>query len=143
MRLYLDSAYVANCYLPDPDGAKVRQMVRGENELHSSAWCLAEMACLFHRQIREKHLTRQQVLQLEKHFYEDVENGVWTLWPVSEGLLRSVAAAARRLGSEVFLRTGDAIHLVTAGHAGFSEIWSNDRHLLRAAPHFGLRGRSV
>ncbi len=93
MRLYLDSAYVAKCYLPEPDGAKVRQMVHGENELHSSAWCLAEMACLFHRQIREKHLTRQQVLQLEKHFYEDVENGVWTLWPVSEGLLRSVAAA--------------------------------------------------
>ena len=143
MRLYLDSAYIAKCYLPEPGGRQVRQMVHGENELHSSAWCLAEMACLFHRQIREKRLTRQQVSQLENHFHQDVENGIWTLWPVSEALLRSVAVAVRHLAPEVFLRTGDAIHLVTAGHAGFSDIWSNDRHLLRAAPHFGLQGRSV
>jgi hypothetical protein len=39
--------------------------------------------------------------------------------------------------------TGDAIHLVTALEASFPEIWSNDRHLLGAAEHFGLRGRSV
>lgn len=143
MRLYLDSAYVAKCYLPEPDGERVRRMVHGENELHSSAWCLAEMACLFHRQIRERRLTREQVLQLGNHFDEDVDNGVWTLWPVSEVLLRSVASASRHLTPQVFLRTGDAIHLVTARHAGFSEIWSNDRHLLRAAPHFGLQGRSV
>jgi hypothetical protein len=32
---------------------------------------------------------------------------------------------------------------VSARDAGFSEIWSNDRHLLAAARHFGLRGRSV
>lgn len=39
--------------------------------------------------------------------------------------------------------TGDAIHLVTALEASLPEIWSNDRHLLGAAEHFGLRGRSV
>ena len=101
MRLYLDSAYIAKCYLPEPGGRQVRQMVHGENELHSSAWCLAEMACLFHRQIREKRLTRQQVSQLENHFHQDVENGIWSLWPVSEALLRSVAVAVRHLAPEV------------------------------------------
>jgi predicted nucleic acid-binding protein len=43
----------------------------------------------------------------------------------------------------VFLRSGDAIHLVNASQAGFPEVWTNDRHLLSAAPHFGLAGRSV
>ena len=34
-------------------------------------------------------------------------------------------------------------HLVTAADSGFTEIWTNDRHMLAAAPHFGLAGRSV
>jgi predicted nucleic acid-binding protein len=41
------------------------------------------------------------------------------------------------------LRAGDAIHLASARHEGFSEIWTNDRHMLKAASHFGLAGRSV
>jgi predicted nucleic acid-binding protein len=41
------------------------------------------------------------------------------------------------------LRAGDAIHIVSAVEAGFNEIWTNDRHLLAAAAHFGLKGRCV
>jgi hypothetical protein len=37
----------------------------------------------------------------------------------------------------------DALHLVTAADSGFVEVWTNDRHMLAAAPHFGLVGRSV
>jgi predicted nucleic acid-binding protein len=43
----------------------------------------------------------------------------------------------------MYLRAGDAIHLAAAQGAGFTEIWSNDRHLLQAAPAFGLTGKSV
>jgi predicted nucleic acid-binding protein len=41
------------------------------------------------------------------------------------------------------LRAGDAIHLAAAQGAGFTEIWSNDKHLLRAAPAVGLIGKSA
>jgi hypothetical protein len=34
-------------------------------------------------------------------------------------------------------------YLCAAGEAGFTEVWTNDRHMLGAAPAFGLRGRSV
>lgn len=147
MRLYFDSVYVAKCYLPELDGPRVRQMARGETSSilppWSSALAWAEMACLFHRQIREKSLARRVVLDLQAQFREDVDQGVWTLWPVSDALLGSVDAALRQFPAEIFLRAGDAVHLLTARHAGFTEIWSNDRHLLRAAPHFGLQGRSL
>jgi predicted nucleic acid-binding protein len=47
------------------------------------------------------------------------------------------------LPASIHLRAGDAIHLAAAQDAGLSEIWSNDRHLLKAAPSFGLQGRSL
>jgi len=32
---------------------------------------------------------------------------------------------------------------VRAVEAGFNEVWTNDRHLLAAAKHFGVKGRSL
>jgi predicted nucleic acid-binding protein len=40
----------------------------------------------------------------------------------------------------VFVRSLDALHLVTAQAEGFARIYSNDRHLLAAAKSFGLEG---
>jgi predicted nucleic acid-binding protein len=63
--------------------------------------------------------------------------------PVSEPILRQVELLTRSLPKTTPLRAGDAIHIVSAVEAGFNEIWTNDRHLLAAADHFALKGRSV
>ena len=143
MSLYLDTAYIAKCYLNEPDALRVRRVVREADQLVSSALCLPEMACLFHRRVREGALLSGEAGELERSFRADVDKGVWSLLPVSEVLLRSVATRMRKLPRETLLRAGDAIHLVTAQEGGFSEIWSNDRRLLAAAPFFNLEGRSV
>ena len=143
MNLYFDSAYIAKCYLNEPDGSKVRELARRASGLYSSSVCLAELACIFHRQVREASIDLQTAVALRKLFREDVENRVWSLIPVSDRLLHRVELMVRNLPTNSFVRAGDAIHLTTAFDAGFTEIWTNDRHLLQTAQHTGLTGRSV
>ena len=143
MSLYLDSAYVAKCYLEEPAARRVRVLVEHEPELYSSAWSRVEMASIFHRNVRERRLSKEQALLLEDRFRLHVEEGLWMLLPITEALLGQAETAIRNLAPRIFLRAGDAIHLVTARDAGQTEIWTNDRHLLSAAPFFGLRGRTA
>jgi len=101
------------------------------------------MACLAHRKVREDPVNRVDAGIRQNLFLDDLSSGVITPVPVTERLLRGVETAARALPDACYLRTCDALHLVTASDLGFGEIWTNDRHMLAAAPHFGLRGRSV
>lgn len=98
---------------------------------------------MFHRHVREEVLSSRQAVAQFRYFLSDVRRGVWTLLPCSERLLEEAAQTVLRLPAGVFLRGGDAIHLAAARDAGFTEIWSNDRHLLAAASHFGLTGQSA
>lgn len=143
MNLYFDSAYIAKCYLNEAGGVQVRELARTASGLYSSSVCLAEMACVFHRHIRERSLDAAAAGKVRSAFLDDVQNRVWALIPTSDRLLHRVDLLVRRLPASCFVRAGDAIHLATAIEAGFEEIWTNDRHLLRAAVHAGLKGRSV
>jgi predicted nucleic acid-binding protein len=143
LRLYFDTAYLGKCYWNEPDGRSVRALARRSDGLSSSAICIAEMACLAHRKVREGPTTSADAVVRRDLFLDDLSNGVITAIPVTERLLRRVEAVTRALPPACYLRTFDALHLVTAADSGFTEIWTNDRHMLAAAPHFGLAGRSV
>ena len=141
--MYLDSAYIAKFYVNETDAAAVRNLIRRASHVCSSAWALLEVTCVFHRHVREGSLTAEQGLELIQVFRSHVESGLWNLVPVSEALLRTATTLVRGLPQNVPLRAGDAIHLATALDAGESEIWTNDRHLLAAANHVGIIGKSV
>jgi predicted nucleic acid-binding protein len=143
LRLYFDTAYLAKCYWNEPDGKLVRELAQQADGLYSSAICVAEMACLAHRKVREGPTTPADAVLRRDLFLDDVSNGVITAVPITERLLRRVEAATRALPPSCYLRTCDTLHLVTAADSGFVEVWTNDRHMLAAAPHFGLVGRSV
>lgn len=141
--MYLDSAYIAKFYVNEPDCAAVRKMIRRAPSVCSSAWALLEVTCVFHRHVREGSLTVDQGRELMEVFRGHVESDLWNLIPVSDALLRTATTLIRGLPQNVPLRAGDAIHLAAALDAGESEIWTNDRHLLAAATHVGIIGRSV
>ena len=143
MRLYFDTAYLAKCYWNEPDGTSVRALAQRADGLFSSAICIAEMACLAHRKVREGPATEADATLRRDLFLDDLQTGVITATPVTERLLRRVETTTRGLPVSSFIRTFEALHLVTAADLGFTEIWTNDRHMLAAAPHFGLAGRSV
>ena len=142
MKLYFDTAYLGK-YWNEPDGALVRQLARGSDGLYSSSIRIAEMACLTHRKFREGPITMADAVIRRDWFLDDLNSGVITTVPVTDKLLRRIEATTRALPLTCYLRTFDALHLVTAADSGFSEVWTNDRHMLAAAPHFGLIVRSV
>ena len=141
--MYLDSAYVAKYYLEEPDAPAVRAIMGRAETLLTSAWSVAEVTCAFHRHLRQRDLDRPLFRDLLSAFREHVETGFWALVPVTSAALARLQGSVETLPSNVFLRAGDAIQLASAIEAGEREIWSSDRHLLAAAPHFGLTGRSA
>jgi len=141
--VYLDAAYIAKYYVNESDSVAVRSLVIGRRPLVSSAICIAEVASVFHRHAREGRITTTKALELTRDFVRHVDSEFWILVPVTKRLLRRVATQLSATPATLFLRAGDAIHLITAQNQSETEIWTNDRHLLAAAPHFGLTGRSV
>jgi hypothetical protein len=100
------------------------------------------MAAL-HRKLREGSLTRPQLKTVRSNLLADEGAGIWTWLPFEATIEHAMEQAYLRLGPEVFLRAGDAIHLSTASLHGFREIHSHDRRVLRAATAFGLKGVDV
>lgn len=141
--LYFDTTYVGKCYLNEPTAEEVRRLAQTVAGVHTSALALAELSCAFHRNVREGTLTPATERAAREQFLEDIENETWILQPVTDRILRQVESLTRGLPSRTFIRAGDAIHIISALNTGFKEIWTNDRHLLAAADHFGIRGRQV
>jgi hypothetical protein len=102
----------------------------------------AEVSCTLHRAVREKVITTYHASDLLQTFSGDLSLGLVQLIPVSESILRVVEAVFANLSPTIFIRAGDTVHLASAQSAGFPEIRSNDRHMLRATSNFGIVGRS-
>ena len=141
--MYLDSTYIAKFYLNEPDSRQVRAVLAGASTLVSSTWAMGEVACAFHRHLREGVLDTAQYRKLLGAFLDHVAAGVWTLIPVTDQLMRKTVALMGAIQPTVYLRAGDAMHLTAAMDSGEREIWTSDRHLLAAAGYFGLTGRSA
>ena len=121
----------------------MRELVRSADAIYSSLWALAELHAVLHRRVREGSCSRAHARDLASRFSAHVEDGLWHLIPVTEGVLRRTSALMLSAPGNLFLRTADAVHLTTAQEAGEAEVWTNDRHMLAAAGYFGLAGRSV
>jgi len=78
-----------------------------------------------------------------KDVEEDEQNGVWQWFGVTSELLERARKAVLEIPGTAFLRAGDALHLACAEEHDFQEVYTNDRHMLKAARHFHLTGANV
>lgn len=141
--MYFDTSYIAKFYFNEPESARVRALVRKADAICSSVWAFAEFHAVLHRRLREGASSNAGARDLAARFSEHIEDGLWSLIPVTEGVLRRTSVLIVSAPHDLFIRTADAVHLATAHEAGEREIWTNDRHMLAAAPYFGLSGRTV
>jgi len=141
--MYFDTSYIAKFYFNEPESGRVRGLVRTADVIHSSLWALTEFHGVIHRRLREGLSSPSEARLLSSRFSEHVQEGLWKLIPVHEALLKRTSALIVSAPLDLFIRTADAVHLVTAFEAGEREVWTNDRHMLAAAAYFGLTGRSV
>ena len=138
--VYFDAALVAKFYVNEPGRESVRRLAAQAGVVVTSGMAVAEVSAAFHRKFREGAVAPAVFKALQGQFSNDVELGLWKLVGPTEDLLLQVQALFTRLDRSVFLRSLDAVHLVTARAERFTRIYSNDRHLLRACKSIGLEG---
>lgn len=142
--IYFDTAYLAKTYLNEPGSAVVRDYLqRSRERVASSSLARAELAAVFHRNLREGRLDRLNHDLVFRQYQSDLRSNLWEWLPVEERLWGLIETCFSELGPAIFLRGADAIHLLTAKAHGFSEVFTNDRHLLAACDALGLKGRNL
>jgi predicted nucleic acid-binding protein len=141
--VYFDAAYIAKFYLDEPESDRVRRLAEESGEVACCVHGRVEVLIAFHRKFRERAFSPRVFATVLEQFEADCESAVWAWLPISAKLIETLSDRVRKLDRSVFLRSADALHLASAAEQGFKEIYSNDRHLLAAATHFGLRGLSV
>lgn len=141
--IYFDTAYLAKCYLSEPGSNQVRELASSANVISCSDIGRAELSAVFHRHFREGHLNKKEHNILHQQLRQDLKGGIWHWLPVDKRIWSLIEECFSSLGSNVFLRGADAIHLATAQLHGISEIYTNDRHLLKACGAFGIRGVNI
>lgn len=140
--IFCDTSYLVRLYLDD-NGCEIVREWCGRHEVAASAHAQAEIPATLHRAFREGRLTAEAFAVVIAQFEADCAANAFHWQPVSDSLLSSLAGTYSRLPPSLFLRAADALHLACAAANGFTEVYSNDRHFLAAAPHFGLRGLNV
>jgi len=141
--LFCDTSTLAKYYVSEPESDAVRARLDTEDQVLLSELARAELMAVFHRQWRERRWQRDEFLTVVRQFSTDEVGGYWTWIPLEGAIVEQVVRTYATLPDDVFLRTADCLHLVTALRQGFTEIHTHDRHQRNGASALGLRAISI
>lgn len=142
-RSYYDSAYVFKLQCIEHGTDTVRAHASSVNAIYSALHARAEFVSICHRKICEGQATSQQFRAILDQFHLDCRQGAITLLPINDLVFERVESFYLNAPLDKPLRAADALHLACASEHGFTEVYSNDRHFLAAAPLFGLKGINI
>ncbi len=141
--IYFDTAYLLKCYVEEPGCEPVRAFARDCERIACSVYGRLELHAALHRKLREGRLTESHLNVVLRQLSVDESVRLWEWLPLTGAVMDAVADTYGGLPPDVFLRTGDAVHLLSAREHGLTEIYSSDRRLLAAAPYVGMTGLDV
>ncbi|MCB1104169.1 MAG: type II toxin-antitoxin system VapC family toxin [Cephaloticoccus sp.] len=140
--IYLDTSYLVRLYLEDPGYAEVRELAASDH-VACATLGQSETVAAFHRKLREGSLSTKSYRAVLAQFEADLTAGAIQWLPPGPAILTVIRETYAKLPATVYLRGADAMHLATAAANGFKAVYSNDRHLLAAAPHFKLKAVNI
>ncbi|HEY3756787.1 MAG TPA: type II toxin-antitoxin system VapC family toxin [Opitutaceae bacterium] len=137
--IFCDTSAVAKLYVVEKESPAMRTRLESEDQVLISELVRTELMGVFHRQLREKKWTRDRFMTAVRQFTNDDVGGFWTWLPLDSTIIESAANIYTTLPDTVFLRSADCLHLVTAIHHRFGEIYTYDSHQTSAAAALGLK----
>jgi predicted nucleic acid-binding protein len=140
---YFDACYIAKFYLAEPDSSRVIVFAQSQISISCVLLGKAEVTAVFHRKLRENIVDLRGYHLLCDQFEADCASGLWQWHPLDDTLVRLATQRFRSLPSTTFLRASDALHLTCAAEQGFTVVHTSDRHMMAAAPAFGLQATSL
>ena len=141
--IYFDACYIAKLYVPEQDSSAIKAAVEADGLLACSMQGQTEVFSVFHRKLREKAITAEEFDALCLQFETEAPTSKYLWLPLNAAVLHCAADHFKSLPATTFIRAADALHLAAAKDKGFTAIHSSDKHLLVAAPHFGLTGIAI
>jgi hypothetical protein len=100
--VYFDAAFVAKCYLNEPNAQLVRHFAYQAGGLASCEIARVEFYSVLHRHLREGNINSQEVQAILEDFEEDERDGVWQWFPMPSPLIRSACENIGSLRSATF-----------------------------------------
>lgn len=137
--IYFDACYAAKLYTEEPDSDRVKARGLAERVVACAAHGQVEVFAVFHRKLREGLVTTAELQLACDQFDSDCASGLWAWFPVGSALISATMKRLRTLPPHLFVRAADAMHMTCAAEEGFKEIHTSDRHMIAAAPAFGLK----
>lgn len=141
--LYFDSNYLFRLYSTEW-GADEVQVLSAQADALATAWHgRAELASILLRKRREEALSEEVVEEIRHQMEDDVRSEIIAFLPLTETVMTRLESVLAAAPATTNIRAADALHLACAAEHGFTEVYSNDRLFLAAAPLFGLTGVNV
>ena len=141
--LYFDTTYLYRVYSTEPGHEAVKNLLAKTERLATAWHGRAEFASIVLRKRREGSDSPELLASLESQFQNDVKGSLIKFLPLTEPIILRLEETLRAAPSTTNIRAADALHLACAAEHGFTEVYSNDRLFLAAAPLFGLMGVNV
>jgi uncharacterized protein len=136
--VFCDTSTVLKYYTAEEESEAVRAQLDEADEVTLSELARVEIISGFYRRLHEGLWSREQFLRMVSQFEQDDFQQKWDWWPVDNAVIRYAAGIFLKLPEHTPLRASDGVHIATALHGDYHEIYTHDERQARAAQALGL-----